>query len=179
MHDDVLEVLLSEKEIIQICKKMGEKITNDYRDKTPILVGLLKGCIPFMAELSKNIDTHVEMEYMAVSSYHGKAYSSGDVKISYDLSVSVKDRDIILVEDIVDSGATIKTIIDLLNDRGAASVVVATLLDKPEGRKVDVVPKYIGKVIPKKFVIGFGLDYNELYRNLRYVGVLKPSVYEK
>ena len=116
---------------------------------------------------------------MAVSSYHGGIQSSGDVKIKYDLEHPIAGRDIIIVEDIVDTGSTLKTITELLLHRKAASVKVVTLLDKPAGRKVEFVPDYIGKTIPKKFVVGYGLDYNELYRNLPYVGVLKPSVYTK
>ncbi|VEU83068.1 hypoxanthine phosphoribosyltransferase [Acholeplasma hippikon] len=179
MHQDIEEILVSEQEILEISKSMGAHISKDYAGKTPILVGLLKGCIPFMASLVKYIDIPAQMEFMAVSSYHGGISSSGDVKIKYDLETSVNGRDVVIVEDIVDTGATLSTITKLLLHRGAKSVKVATLLDKPAGRKVEFVPDYIGKTIPKKFVVGFGLDYEELYRNLPYVGVLKPSVYQK
>lgn len=179
MHQDIEEILVSEEQISEIGKTMGAQISKDYAGKTPILLGLLKGCIPFMAELVKNIECHVEMQFMAVSSYHGGITSSGDVKIKYDLETSVSGRDVIIVEDIVDTGSTLYTVSKLLLHRGAKSVKVATLLDKPEGRKVEFVPDYIGVTIPKKFVVGFGLDYDELYRNLPYVGVLKPSVYQK
>lgn len=179
MHQDIEKILVTGDEIEAISKKLGAEISKDYAQTTPILLGLLKGCVPFMASLSKYIEIYAEHLYMAVSSYHGGIKSSGDVKIKYDLEVSVKDRDIIIVEDIVDTGATLKTISELLIHRGAKSVKVATLLDKPAGRLVEFTADYIGKVIPKEFVVGFGLDYNELYRNLPYVGVLKPSVYQK
>ncbi len=179
MHNDIEKILVSEAEIDTICKEMGKQLSNDYKDSTPIFLGLLKGCVPFMAALTKHVTIYMEQLYMAVSSYHGGIKSSGDVKIKYDLEVSVKGRDIIIVEDIVDTGATLKTISALLYHRGAKSVKVATLLDKPAGRLVEFTADYVGKVIPKEFVVGFGLDYNELYRNLPYVGVLKPSVYQK
>lgn len=179
MHQDIEEILVSENDILEISKSMGAQISKDYAGKTPMLIGLLKGCIPFMASLVKYIDIHAELQFMAVSSYHGGIQSSGDVKIKYDLETSVSGRDVIIIEDIVDTGATLSTITNLLLHRGANSVKVATLLDKPEGRKVEFIPDYIGRTIPKKFVVGFGLDYNELYRNLGYVGVLKPSVYQK
>src|SRR5690606_37116053 len=179
MHQDIESILVTESEIAQIAKDLGASITKDYQGKTPILVGLLKGCVPFLSDLARNIDLQVEILYMAVSSYHGGIQSSGDVKIKYDLEQSIAGRDILIVEDIVDTGATLKTITSLLLHRGAASVKVVTLLDKPLGRKVEFIPDYIGKTIPKKFVVGYGLDYNEHYRNLPYVGVLKPSVYTK
>lgn len=179
MHNDVEKILVSETEIQAICQTLGHQISKDYHNSTPILLGLLKGCIPFMADLMKRIDIPVEILFMAVSSYHGGIKSSGDVKIKYDLEVSIIGRDIIIVEDIVDTGSTVDTISKMLYHRGAKSVKVATLLDKPSGRVVEFKPDYIGKTIPKEFVIGYGLDFNELYRNLPYVGVLKPAVYQK
>ncbi len=179
MHKDVEKILLSEQDINEISKKLGKQITKDYNGKNPILIGLLKGCIPFMAKLMGDIDLMLEMEFMDVSSYHGGIESSGDIRIIKDLDIPVDGRNIIIVEDIVDTGRTLKVITDLLIYRGASSVEVVTLLDKPEGRVVEFVPKYIGRTIPKEFVIGFGLDYNEYYRNLPYVGVLKESVYKK
>ncbi|WP_026400066.1 hypoxanthine phosphoribosyltransferase [Acholeplasma equifetale] len=179
MHNDIKEILLSEDEIATITRQMGAEITKDYKDKKPLVIGLLKGCIPFMSALLNRIDTHVEIAYMAVSSYKGGIRSSGDLKITYDLEIPVKDRDILIIEDIVDTGLTLSTVIQLLYHRGAKSVKIATMLDKPLGRKVDLKPDYIGKTIPKVFVVGFGLDYQELYRNLPYVGILKPTIYEK
>lgn len=179
MHEDILEVLVSESEIKEITQKLGAQLTKDYAGKKPLFVGLLNGCVPFMSELILKVDIPLEIQFMAVSSYHGGIKSSGDVKIKYDLNVSVYDRDVVIVEDIVDTGATLSTITKLLIHRGAKSVKVVTLLDKPSGRSVEFIPDYIGRTIPKKFVVGYGLDYNEFYRNLPYIGVLKPSVYMK
>ncbi len=177
MHNDISEILVSEQEIQEICQRLGKEVTKDYQDKSPILVGLLKGCVPFMADISRHIDLKFDMAYMSVSSYHGGIASSGDVKIKLDLDISIKGRDVIIVEDIVDTANTIVTIIELFKHRGASSVKMVTLLDKPEGRVRPYQPDYVGKVIPKAFVVGYGLDYNEYYRNLPYVGVLKPEVY--
>ena len=177
MHKDIQEKLLSEKDISIICEKLGLEITKDYKEKHPILIGLLKGCMPFMSDLSKKIDLKVDMAYMSVSSYHGGISSSGDVKIKMDLDISIANRNVLIVEDIVDTGNTIVTIVELLLHRGAKSVEIVTLLDKPEGRVKHYIPKYVGKTIPKAFVVGYGLDYNEYYRNLPYVGILKPEVY--
>ncbi|PKK93962.1 MAG: hypoxanthine phosphoribosyltransferase [Tenericutes bacterium HGW-Tenericutes-6] len=179
MHNDISEILLSEQEIQDICKRLGQEVTKDYQGKNPILVGLLKGCVPFMADVQRYIDLKVDIAYMSVSSYHGGISSSGDVKIKMDLDISIKDRDVIIIEDIVDTANTIVTIIELLKHRGAKSVKMVTLLDKPEGRKRPYQPEYVGKVIPKAFVVGYGLDYEEYYRNLPYVGILKPEVYAK
>lgn len=177
MHKDILQILVTESEIAQLAQKLGQKINEDYRDKHPILIGLLKGCVPFLSDLSRHIDLKVDMAYMSVSSYHGGIKSSGDVNIKMDLDISVHGRHVLIVEDIVDTGNTIVTIVELLKHRGALSVEIVTLLDKPEGRTKPYVPKYVGKTIPKLFVVGYGLDYEEYYRNLPYVGVLKPEVY--
>ena len=192
LEKDIKKVLVSEKEIQDICHKLGKEITKDYEDKKPLLnktlrmsellpllIGLLKGCMPFMTELMKNLDLYLEVELMGVQSYHGGTASSGDVKITRDLDIPVKGRDIIIAEDIVDTAKTISIITKLLKYRGAKSVEVVTLLDKPEGRMVEFQPKYVGVTIPKEFVVGFGLDYDEMYRNLPYVGVLKEEVYTK
>jgi hypoxanthine phosphoribosyltransferase len=179
LEKDILKVLVSEAQIDAICKRLGKQITVDYQNKRPLIVGLLKGCMPFMAALIKEIDLYCEIELMGVSSYHGGIASSSDVKITKDLEVSVSGRHIIIAEDIVDTGKTLDVIAKLLYHRGAASVEVVTLLDKPAGRTVPFLPKYVGTIIPKEFVVGFGLDYDELYRNLPYVGVLKPEVYKK
>lgn len=179
MHRDLSEILVTEHEIQEICKNLGAQITKDYKDKNPILVGLLKGCVPFMADISRYIDLNIDMAYMSVSSYHGGIASSGDVKIKMDLDITIKGRDVIIVEDIVDTANTIVTIIELFKHRGANSVKMVTLLDKPEGRVRPYQPEYVGKVIPKAFVVGYGLDYNEYYRNLPYVGILKPEIYTK
>lgn len=179
LEKDIERILVSESEIVEIAKRLGAEITRDYADKKPIIVGLLKGCMPFMSELMKHIDLYCEIELMGVASYHGGVASSGDVKITKDLDTPLVNRHVLIAEDIVDTANTIEVIRKLLLYRGAASVEVVTLLDKPAGRVVPFVPKYIGVTIPKEFVVGFGLDYDELYRNLPYVGILKQSVYKK
>ncbi|MDD3842318.1 MAG: hypoxanthine phosphoribosyltransferase [Candidatus Izemoplasmatales bacterium] len=179
LEKDMEQILVTHEEILAICDRLGRQITLDYAGKKPLIIGLLKGCIPFMAELIKHIDLYCEIELMGVSSYHGGIAASSDVKITKDLEVSVQNRHILIAEDIVDTGKTLDVISRLLLHRGAASVEVVTLLDKPAGRQVPFVPKYIGKSIPKAFVVGFGLDYDEMYRNLPFVGILKPEVYKK
>lgn len=177
MHKDIAQILVTEQEIKNLCITMGKQITNDYKSKNLIVIGLLKGCVPFLADLTREIDLKFDIAYMSVSSYHGGISSSGDVKIKMDLDISIKGRDVLIVEDIVDTASTIVTIMELFKHRGATSVKIATLLDKPEGRKKPYEPDYVGRVIPKEFVVGYGLDYNEMYRNLPYVGILKPEVY--
>lgn len=180
VHSFIEEVILTNDEIVEISKSLAEQIRADYHDQRPLLVGMLKGCVPFFAELVKHIDCDLEMDFMDVSSYHGTTESTGKLQINKDLSCDIAGRHILIVDDIVDTGITLKSVLELLKDRGAASIEVVTLLDKPEGRKVSgIEPRYIGHTIPKKFVVGFGLDYDELYRNLPYIGVLKRSVYEK
>ncbi|MBO4127465.1 hypoxanthine phosphoribosyltransferase [Streptococcus suis] len=179
LDKDIKKILVSEEEIVAKCKELGQILATDYADKNPILVGILKGSIPFMAELMKHIDAHVETDYMVVSSYHGGTESSGTVKIIKDLDNSVAGRHIIFVEDIIDTGRTLKELKELFDLRQAASIKIATLLDKPEGRVVEIEPDYTCFTIPNEFVVGFGLDYDENYRNLPYVSVLKEEVYTK
>ncbi|WP_449459176.1 hypoxanthine phosphoribosyltransferase [Streptococcus suis] len=179
LDKDIKKILVSEEEIVAKCKELGQILATDYADKNPILVGILKGSIPFMAELMKHIDDHVETDYMVVSSYHGGTESSGTVKIIKDLENSVAGRHIIFVEDIIDTGRTLKELKELFALRQAASIKIATLLDKPEGRVVEIEPDYTCFTIPNEFVVGFGLDYDENYRNIPYVGVLKEEVYTK
>lgn len=177
LKNDISEIVLTEEEIASLAKSLGEQITKDYEDKKPILVALLKGSIMFMTDLIKNIDTHIEIDFMDVSSYVGTK-SSGEVKILKDLSSSIEGRHIIIVEDIVETGKTLNSIIDFLQYRKAASVEICTLLDKPvPSRTLDVEVKYIGTKIPDGFVVGYGLDFNEFYRNLPYIGLLKSELY--
>ena len=177
--DDIKEILVSEEQIESMCKMLGKQLSDDYRDNTtpPLVIGLLKGCVPFMTSLIMHMDIHIEIDFMVASSYHGT--DSGDVQIKKDLNCSVKDRDIIIVEDIVDTGKTLKTISEILSVRGARSLVIVTLLDKPERRITDIKPKYVGYQIPNEFAVGFGLDYNEKYRNLPFIGVLREEVYKR
>ena len=171
------EVLLSHEEIQKICHEMGTQITNDYQNNNDLLlIGLLKGCHPFMSDLVKHIDLLFEIDYMDVSSFFGGIKAKDEVSIIKDLSTSVKDRDILIIEDIVDSGNTIKKVIDLLYFRGANSVEVATLINKESGRKVDLSAKYIGYEVKDAFIIGYGLDYDEKYRNLCCVGIPKDEL---
>ncbi len=177
MHTDIEEVLISEESIIKRCKEIGATISADYANKRPILIGLLKGSVPFLAELMKNITVDLEVDFMDVSSYAGTE-STGDVRIDKDLENSVKDDDIIIVEDIIDTGRTLKRVIEILYSKGARSVKIATLLDKPEGRcDADVEVDYVGFVVPNRFLVGFGLDYDQKYRNLPYIGILKKECY--
>ncbi|BCP60826.1 hypoxanthine phosphoribosyltransferase [Streptococcus suis] len=179
LDKDIKKILVSEEEIVEKSKELGQIIAKEYADKNPLLVGILKGSIPFMAELIKHIDAHIETDYMVVSSYHGGTESSGTVKIVKDLDNSVAGRHIIFIEDIIDTGRTLKELKELFALRQAASIKIATLLDKPEGRVVEIEPDYTCFTIPNEFVVGFGLDYDENYRNLPYVGVLKEEVYTK
>ncbi|KGA96326.1 hypoxanthine phosphoribosyltransferase [Alkalihalobacillus alcalophilus ATCC 27647 = CGMCC 1.3604] len=178
MKDEIKEILITEEEIQKRVKELGQAITEEYQDKFPLMIGVLKGAMPFMADLSKRIDTHLEMDFMDVSSYGKGTVSTGEVKIIKDLDASVEGRDILIVEDIIDSGLTLSYLIKLFLYRKAKSVKVVTLLDKPEGRKVDLVPDITGFTVPDAFVVGYGLDYAERYRNLPYIGVLKPEIYE-
>ncbi|HHY21411.1 MAG TPA: hypoxanthine phosphoribosyltransferase [Bacilli bacterium] len=177
MKDDIKKVLISEEEIQAKVKELGEQLTEEYRGSFPLVVGVLKGATPFMADLTRRIDTHLEIDFMDVSSYGDRAVSSGEVKIIKDLDTSVEGRDVLLLEDIIDSGLTLSYLVKLFAYRKAKSVKVVTLLDKPEGRKVDIVPDLAGFTVPNEFLVGYGLDYAERYRNLPYIGVLKPEIY--
>ncbi|MBU8908448.1 hypoxanthine phosphoribosyltransferase [Desertibacillus haloalkaliphilus] len=179
MKEDIKEVLLSEEEIQAKVHELGQQITEEYRDRFPLVIGVLKGAMPFMADLTKRIDTYLEMDFMDVSSYGNETVSSGEVKIIKDLDTSVEGRDLLIIEDIIDSGLTLSYLIELFHYRKAKSVKVVTLLDKPDGRKVDLVPDIAGFTVPDAFVVGYGLDYAERYRNLPYIGVLKPKIYER
>jgi len=179
LEQDIKKVLYSEEEIISKTKELGEQLTKDYQGKNPLMIGVLKGSVPFMSELMKHIDTHIELDFMVVSSYHGGTTSSGEVQILKDVDTSIEGRDIIFVEDIIDTGRTLLYLRDMLKYRKANSVKIATLFDKPEGRVVDIDADYVCYNVPNEFIVGFGLDYNENYRNLPYVGVLKEEIYSE
>lgn len=179
LRQDIERILITEEEIQEKIKELAAILTEEYKDRFPLVIGVLKGALPFMADLLKRVDTHLEMDFMDVSSYSGKTVSSGEVKILKDLDTSVEGRDVLIVEDIIDSGLTLSYLVNLFRYRKAKSIKIVTLLDKPEGRKVDIQPDYACFVIPNEFVVGYGLDYEEKYRNLPYVGILKPEVYEK
>ena len=177
IKDDLKKILVSEEQIANRCKELGRQLDHDYADKHKVLfVGILKGSVPFMAELIKRVSIDIEIDFMAVSSYSGTE-SLGDIKIIKDLEQSIQGRDLILVEDIVDTGVTINSLKTLLYNKGANDVKVVTLLDKPSRRQVDIKADYIGFEVENEFVVGFGLDYNQRYRNLPYVGVLKEELY--
>ncbi len=178
LNNDVKEILVSKEELAEICKRLGEQISKDYEGKKLLLVSVLKGAVVFMADLLREITCDCQIDFMSVSSYSG-VKTTGVVKFKKDLDINPEGCDILLVEDILDSGITLSYLKKVLADRRAASIKICTLLDKPENRQADIKADYIGKVIPDEFVIGYGLDYDEKYRNLPYVGVLKPSVYEK
>ncbi|GAE31764.1 hypoxanthine-guanine phosphoribosyltransferase [Halalkalibacter hemicellulosilyticusJCM 9152] len=178
MKDEIKEVLISEEQIQSKCLELGRQITEEYEGRFPLVIGVLKGALPFMADLTKRIDTHLEMDFMDVSSYGKGTVSSGEVKIIKDLDTSVEGRDVLIVEDIIDSGLTLSYLVELFHYRKAKSVKIVTLLDKPDGRKVDLIPDITGFTVPDAFVVGYGLDYAEKYRNLPYIGVLKPEIYE-
>ncbi|PZX02819.1 hypoxanthine phosphoribosyltransferase [Psychrobacillus insolitus] len=177
LEKDILEILLTEEIIEEKTKELGAILTADYADKFPLAIGILKGAMPFMSDLMKRVDTYIEMDYMDVSSYGNATVSSGEVKIVKDLNTSVEGRDILIIEDIIDSGMTLSYLVDLFKYRKAKSIKIVTLLDKPTGRKVDLHADYVGFEVPDAFVVGYGLDYAEKYRNLPYVGVLKKEIY--
>ncbi len=177
MHPLIKKVLVSQEEIISRSKELGEEIKKDYEGEAPLLVALLRGSVPFLSELIKHIDLDIQYDFMDVSSYEGTE-SVGDIRILKDLDTSIKGLNILLVEDIVDTGQTIQTVKQMLMNKGAKSVKIVTLLDKPSRRRVDIKADYIGFEIENEFVVGFGLDFDQLYRNLPYVGVLKDECYK-
>ncbi|KGP71828.1 hypoxanthine phosphoribosyltransferase [Pontibacillus yanchengensis] len=177
MHTDIEKVLISEEEIQSKISELASQLTEEYDGRFPLVVGVLKGAMPFMSDLLKRVETYLEMDFMDVSSYHGTTQSSGEVKIVKDLDTQVEGRDLLIIEDIIDSGLTLSYLVDLFKYRKARSIKIVTLLDKPSGRKGDVKADLAGFEVPDEFVVGYGLDYQERYRNLPYIGVLKPSVY--
>jgi len=176
--DDVADVLLSPEKIAARVAELGRQISADYRGKSLILVGILSGAVVFLADLIRAISIPLELDFVAISSYGAGTRSSGVVRIIKDLDESVEGKHVLIVEDIVDTGLTLKLsyLVDNLNARKAASVRICALLDKPNRRKMEVHVDYVGFVIPNKFVVGYGLDFNGLYRNLPFVGVLKEHV---
>ena len=174
--DIIVEVIYTEEELKTFAKQLGEQITKDYEEKYPTLVCTLKGAVPFFSELIKHVTCECEMEFIKASSYIGNTTTTiGNVTISAVLGFPIKDRDIIIVEDIVDTGLTCKELTKYFLNLGARSVEICTLLDKPARRTCSTFPKYIGAEIDDKFIIGYGLDYNEKYRNIPYVGVINPK----
>ena len=177
MHEDVTQILFSQEEIAAVVKRLGAEISRDYAGKKLLLVTVLKGAFIFMADLVRAIDGDVEIDFMEVSSYGTEAKSSGIVRIIKDLESSIEGRHVIIVEDILDSGLTLKYLCKNLNSRRPLSVEIATLLLKKEKQETDITCKYLGFLCPDEFVVGYGLDYSERYRNLPYIGILDPKVY--
>ena len=178
LHKDVESVLLSQEKLEKIVKSLAKQIEKDYNDKEFMMVGLLKGSVAFMADLMKRVNLDFSIDFMVASSYGSGTESSGRVKIVSDLTLPVQGKDVLVVEDIIDSGNTLNFVMNYLMTKGANSVKVCTLFDKPSRRKVPLVPDYCGAEIPDEFIVGYGLDYAEKYRNLPYIGILKRSVYE-
>lgn len=178
MHPDILKISLTEEEIENRVKELGQQISQDYAGESILVIGILKGAMIFMADLVRHISIPTYLDFMAVSSYGASTQSSGAVRILKDLDRSIEGKHIVIVEDIVDTGLTLNYLLDNLRARGPASIKICTLLSKPDRRKTAVNVDYNGFFIPDEFVVGYGLDYNERYRNLPYIAVLKPEVYQ-
>ena len=178
MHEDIAEILISEDQLKEKVLELGKQITNDYKGKYLLLLGTLKGAVPFIADLARAIDMPLEIDYMAVASYGSSTHSSGIVCFIKDLEGPIDQKHVLIVEDIIDSGLTLHYMVDVLRRRNPLSLCVCTLLDKERERVKAIETNYVGFRIPDKFVVGYGLDYAQLYRNLPYIGVLKPEVYE-
>ena len=178
MINDIEKVIINEDELSAIVKDLGKRISEDYKDKDMLLVSILKGSVIFMADLMRAISIPCNIDFMAVSSYGSGAKTTGVVKIIKDLDQSIEGKDLLIVEDILDSGKTLNYLREILLARNPASIRICTLFDKPDRREVDVYADYIGSKVPNEFIVGYGLDYDEYYRNLPYIGALKRSVYE-
>lgn len=180
LDKDIERVLVSKEEIQEAVDRLGKELTRDYQGKQVVVVGILKGAAIFMADIIRSMDVYLDIDFMDVSSYGDAFESSGEVKIIKDLDTRLEGRHVLVVEDIIDTGRTLSYLVDLFKYRKAASVKVCTLLDKPERRVVkDLVPDYVGLEVPNEFVVGYGLDYLQKYRNLPYIGVLKPEIYQE
>ncbi|MCM3397993.1 hypoxanthine phosphoribosyltransferase [Oceanobacillus profundus] len=179
MHGEIDHILISEEQIKLKCQEIGKQLSEEYDGKFPLAIGVLKGAMPFLSDVIRHTDIHLEMDFMDVSSYGDGTRSTGEVKIVKDLNTKVEGRDLIIVEDIIDSGLTLSYLVDLFKYRKARSIKIVTLLDKPSGRSAAIQADIIGFEVPDEFVVGYGLDYAERYRNLPYIGVLKPEIYSE
>ena len=177
MRDDLERILYTEETLAEVVKQLGARISEDYQDKNLLIVGILKGSLVFMADLMRRITIPCDIDFLAVSSYGSGVKSSGEVRVLKDLESKLEGKDLLLIEDILDSGTTLSYIKRMLSTRNPSSVRICTLLDKPEGRKTDIKADYIGLTVPNAFIVGYGLDYAQKYRNLPYIAVLKPEVY--
>lgn len=178
LNDDIKEILVTKEELEEINTRLGAQITKDFKGKNLLVVGILKGSVYFMTDLTRHIDLPLKLDFLAVSSYGSGTRSSGAVKIVKDIDIDLTDYDVLLVEDILDSGRTLDYVSKLLLARGAKSISIVTLLDKPARRVVDLHADYVGCDVPDEFVVGYGLDYDQKYRNVPYIGALKREIYE-
>lgn len=178
-NDDIKQVLVSQEEIKKRVEELGQEISTDYQDKELIIIGLLKGAVYFMTDLTRHITTQARIDFMIASSYGSGTISSGTINIKRDIETNIKGKHVLVLDDIIDTGLTLSKITALLRERGAASVKSAVLLDKQERRVGDMKADYVGFDIPDEFVVGYGLDFAGFYRTLPYIGILKPSVYAK
>ncbi len=177
MHDDIQEILLTEQQLQLRVLQLAHEIRRDYMDKEPLIIGVLRGSFIFMADLVRQIDMPLRLDFITASSYGAKSTSSGTITLKKEMDLDVAGRHVIVVEDILDTGNTLHFLVDLIKQKRPASVEICTLLDKPSRREVAVDAKYIGFTVPNHFVVGYGLDYDDKYRSLPYIGILKPSVY--
>ena len=179
MLQDIERILISEEELQARIKELGQQLAADYQDKEPIFIGVLKGVVNFFKDMVTATPIRCQYDFLATSSYGSSTSTSGNVRLLKDISTDIKGRHVIILEDILDSGLTLKFVKERLETMGPASLKICSLLDKPERRKVDIYADYIGFTVPNEFVVGYGLDYDEFYRNLPFIGVLKPEVYTK
>ncbi len=177
LHEDVGEILFTAEQIQEIVQRIGKKISEDYADKDLIMISVLKGSLMFMADLMRAVTIPCSIDFLSVSSYGAGTTTTGEVKILKDLDISLEGKDVLVVEDILDSGMTLSFLLKSLKARNPRSIRLCTLLDKPERRRVNIQADYVGVQVPDKFIVGYGLDYAEKYRNLPYIGVLKPEIY--
>ena len=179
MHEDLAKILISKEDIEKRVKEIGAQITSDYKGESVLMVGILRGAVVFFSELVKNVDLDVRFDFMVVSSYGSGSTSSGEVRIIKDISQPIEGKNVLIIEDIIDTGNTLKNLKRMLLTRNPKSLKIVSLLDKPSRRKVEMEGDYVGFVVPNEFVVGYGLDYDEKYRNLPEIGVLKEEIYTK
>lgn len=178
MDNDIAKVLYSEADIKEACQRLGKQLTKDYAGTRPLILSVLTGAMFFTTDVVREFDGYAQIDFIDVSSYNGGTQSSGKVELITDISEDVSGRDVLIIEDIVDTGRTLRYVMDLLYSRNAKSVKICSFLDKPAGRDVEATADYVGFTVPNEFVVGYGLDYQGYYRNLPYVGVLKPEIYK-
>lgn len=179
MNNDIEKVLYSKQDIEKATERLAKQLSDEYRDKKPLIISVLTGAVLFTVDMIKKMDIMAQLDFIDISTYFGGTASTGKLTLIHDLNSDVRGRNVLIMEDIVDSGHTLKYLIDLLKERGAKSIKTVTMLDKPEGREYDVKADYYGFKVPNEFLVGYGLDYKGYYRNLPYVGILKPAVYQE